>query len=1154
MENQNYGSVFSGSSASFLNSMLPYSSTITNYHSYGQSISSCSPGCYQAFTSGQVVGGDSWCPRASSPCSAASNIAGQLGSGNWAAFCEDGCGRGADHFPWIGYQNTWNSCVTSFSSCNGSGSGSGFGGNSAGNLYNTVSSNSGTWSGVSSVEDSSFINYLNSASPASYIWFTPDDNHNMHDNSVSSGDQYLQSLLVGTGTLSNPASGSVLATNLFKIPGTFLYIWWDENDPSPNLEYGSIIKAGYVSNTGYDEYNSLHTLEANWGLPYLTSVVSGDSSMSDLFRTVTSLPLSSSFTYLPATPVVNTAISFTGAAVGGTAPYMYSWNFGDGGSATGLTATHTYTSTGTFTTTLTVVDSASVSAKASQTIAILPVSVLTARFSFVPTQPLSSQSVVFTGSATGGVFPYGYSWNFGDGTSGAGQTLAHTYLTPGTFTISLDVTDSIKTSVVTSQSITVSSRPQLAVILTFSPTSPAVNSTVTFTGTALNGVSPYTFAWNFGDNSKATGATVTHSYNAAGTFIVSLNVTDSAGSVARTSSLLTVVSTSDAGGTRPVVIGWGGISLNEVARFATGNPSSQVFPGQQASDMESAVMLTQSKGMNGIRVSWDPTCTVSPSPIDANYSATQVSKAIQIASFYHFWIILDYHGYTDPFTPVTSACWLSFWAGVTNQFKNSYSQIIWEPENEPRYGFTGSACSGATACVPYLSNEYQMFVNQTRAQGDDHWIIVENLCSYGCGLDANGDGSLPGAVNGYPTVTDPAGHIFISLHSYLDNPTSWTYSGADAYAQGYYNTVLEGIAKTGWPAFNTEGGADPFVGTGGPNATLTGSAGYNNITLRFIQTLTNLYDSAPSRIGYTWWTAGDWTNTPGAGSLGAMQCNSTPKGWGCLLQNKPVVETPPPPVFDYSLSDAGSISTQQGSSGTSTINAKLTSGTAQPLTMSCVATSLPAGASCSFSPTSVTPTGSTLLTILTTSATHAGTFGVQVTASPLGASTVPIMINMTVIPATLPRFTLTFQGYDYDGTYEETTKLNNNLLARLPTSDSSQNSGVYRTFTLNITSLVVLGNNTLTFTHANWDCGTVDSTKNVTITDATGTVIFSDSTVRPLSCTQSITYTFTINSTSPTLSAALAAPTVTAGPAIGQTLSYPIMSSRLLGLLTSSVS
>src|SRR5438876_3765426 len=67
-----------------------------------------------------------------------------------------------------------------------------------------------------------------------------------------------------------------------------------------------------------------------------------------------------------------------------------------------------------------------------------------------------------------------------------------------------------------------------------------------------------------------------------------------------------------------------------------------------------------------------------------------------------------------------------------------------------------------------------------------------------------------------------------------------------------------------------------------------------------------------------------------------------------------------------------------------------------------------------------------------------------------------------------------------------------------------------RDLTLDVTAYVVKGTNTLTFTHANWDCQVVDNTKNVQITDSTGTIIFSDPTIRPLSCTQSITYTFTI--------------------------------------------
>src|SRR5438093_13252139 len=58
---------------------------------------------------------------------------------------------------------------------------------------------------------------------------------------------------------------------------------------------------------------------------------------------VASLPLSTSFTFLPTNPTVNSPVSFTAITTGGTLPYTISWNFGDSATATGATATHTYT-------------------------------------------------------------------------------------------------------------------------------------------------------------------------------------------------------------------------------------------------------------------------------------------------------------------------------------------------------------------------------------------------------------------------------------------------------------------------------------------------------------------------------------------------------------------------------------------------------------------------------------------------------------------------------------------------------------------------------------------------------------------------------------------------------------------------------------------
>src|SRR6266568_6327291 len=257
MENQNYGNVIGSSSAPFINSLAAQGTTLSNYHSYGanafsgDNINGCSAACYVALISGS----DNGVSDGYSCCVAGTTLADQLQSAGltWQAYCESGCPRGNDHFPFTGFASDANSPDI-------------FAG--------------------SSVSTTTLIAAANSANPPNLIWYTPTDHHNMHDNGISTGDSYLKSLLIGSGTPSNPASGSLLASSVFTTTSyrTMLYIWWDEYDPSPNMQYGSMIKEGYVStNNNYDEYASLHTIEANWGLPNLTSAVSGAPSMSDIF-------------------------------------------------------------------------------------------------------------------------------------------------------------------------------------------------------------------------------------------------------------------------------------------------------------------------------------------------------------------------------------------------------------------------------------------------------------------------------------------------------------------------------------------------------------------------------------------------------------------------------------------------------------------------------------------------------------------------------------------------------------------------------------------------------------------------------------------------------------------------------------------------------
>ncbi len=363
--------------------------------------------------------------------------------------------------------------------------------------------------------------------------------------------------------------------------------------------------------------------------------------------------------------------------------------------------------------------------------------------------------------------------------------------------------------------------------------------------------------------------------------------------------------------TTPALVGWGGVKMDE-SITGSGGTLSAVFPGEYVSDMELLLILMKAKDYNTVRLDFDPYCT---DTVDHNYMSvynqTNAQRAVQIANHYGFWIIIDYHGYSDVFRD--TSCWLNYWKPIVQNIGPLYSQIIWEPENEPEYydcnnspsSCPSAPCSTDTSCVTYLSSAYQQWIDQARSLGDTHWIVVQNLCSYSCNLCPGGDGSCSNAVNGYPAVTDSLGNVsqggrvFISLHSYMGfnyyNATEgWSNATAESVAQGYYQTVVAGMTSTGWPALNTEGGTDPLscdTNICAPDVVLDGSAGYTAVTFHFIQTLVNLYDgNTPQRINWIWWPAGDWTNTT-TNPLGALDCNSSPQGWGCLLKSLPVATT-----------------------------------------------------------------------------------------------------------------------------------------------------------------------------------------------------------------------------------------------------------------------
>jgi PKD repeat protein len=252
----------------------------------------------------------------------------------------------------------------------------------------------------------------------------------------------------------------------------------------------------------------------------------------DVSLNVGPVPLTTSFTASPSSPIVNAPVTFTSSSFGGASPYTISWNFGDGSTGSGTTVIHTYTSANTYSVTETATDSASPSqsTKSSQTITVQPIPPLATSFTFLPATPLFNTVVTFMATTTGGTSPYATSWNFGDGKIGTGASTTHTFATAGSYTVTETATDSsspTKTATATLSVVVYASLP-LSASFSVSSTSPQVGQTVTFSATATGGTSPYTFAIDFGDGITGTGTSASHTYFTATTYTATLTVADSA--------------------------------------------------------------------------------------------------------------------------------------------------------------------------------------------------------------------------------------------------------------------------------------------------------------------------------------------------------------------------------------------------------------------------------------------------------------------------------------------------------------------------------------------------------------------------------------------------------------------------------------------------
>jgi len=209
----------------------------------------------------------------------------------------------------------------------------------------------------------------------------------------------------------------------------------------------------------------------------------------------------------------------------------YEWTFGDGSptvTTTDPNTSHVFNSTGTFLVRLVAVDSTTCNIRDTAYVHIRVGDIqATINFNPVKLNPCDSFKYRFDNVSTAPVAfnNSSFVWDFGDGspriTTGTASVF-HNYAAPGTYNVSLLLTDTSYCNAPDSVTIQVRVAALVKAQFTTPPTGCAPY-TAEFTNTSLAGQS---FQWNFGDGSTSTDINPTHLYSAAGTYTITLIAND----------------------------------------------------------------------------------------------------------------------------------------------------------------------------------------------------------------------------------------------------------------------------------------------------------------------------------------------------------------------------------------------------------------------------------------------------------------------------------------------------------------------------------------------------------------------------------------------------------------------------------------------------
>jgi PKD repeat protein len=273
------------------------------------------------------------------------------------------------------------------------------------------------------------------------------------------------------------------------------------------------------------------------------------------FKTCRGANQSPTAAFSPPSCSVGVRCQFTdGSSDGDGTIATWSWSFGDGTFSTQPGPSTTYSAAGPYSVTLTVTDNEGATSTASSSVTVTPANIPPTAAFISPTCRAGVPCQFNDGSSDSDGSIASRAWTFGDGTSSTQANPSKTYLAAGSYSVALIVTDNNGATSSASGSVTVTPANILPTAAFTSPACTAGMACQFNDGSSDSDGSIASRTWTFGDGTSSTQPNPLKTYAAAGSYSVTLRVTDNDAATSSVSHSLTVAPRTPPPGVTPIVL------------------------------------------------------------------------------------------------------------------------------------------------------------------------------------------------------------------------------------------------------------------------------------------------------------------------------------------------------------------------------------------------------------------------------------------------------------------------------------------------------------------------------------------------------------------------------------------------------------------------